>query len=108
MNVPEPTARRAEWGLLLIFAILSFGIVMGGAFYYRHYEQHFRAEAGRQLSAIAELKADELAQYRKERLWDAGTFSRTRLFPVWCGAFSITRKTPKRCRSFRSGRPNTW
>ena len=80
MNVPEPTARRAEWGLLLIFAILSFGIVMGGAFYYRHYEQHFRAEAGRQLSAIAELKADELAQYRKERLWDAGTFFKNPAF----------------------------
>ena len=43
-------------------------------FYCRHYEQQFRAEAERQLSAIAELKVDELAQYRKERLWDADAF----------------------------------
>ena len=80
MNLPEPTERRVEWGLLLIFAILSLGIVVGGAFYYRHYEQHFRAEAGRQLSAIAELKADELAQYRKERLGDATIFFQNAAF----------------------------
>jgi PAS domain S-box-containing protein len=80
MNLPEPTRRRAEWGLLLIFAILSLGIVVGGAFYYRRYERHFRAEAGRQLAAIADLKADELAQYRKERLWDAGDFFKNPAF----------------------------
>ena len=74
MNLPEPTERRAEWGLLLIFAILSLGIVVGGAFYYRHYEQQFRAAAERQLAAIAELKVGELAQYRKERLEDAAIF----------------------------------
>ena len=28
MNLPEPTERRAEWGLLLIFAALSFFIVV--------------------------------------------------------------------------------
>ncbi len=73
MNLPEPTERRAEWGLLLIFAVLSLGIVVGGAFYYRHYERQFRAAAEHQLAAIAELKVDELAEYRKERLGDAAT-----------------------------------
>jgi PAS domain S-box-containing protein len=74
MNFPEPTERRAEWGLLLIFVILSLGIVVGGAFYYRHYERQFRAAAERQLMTIAELKVGELAQYRKERLEDAAIF----------------------------------
>ena len=74
MNLPDPTERRAEWGLLLIFATLSLGIVAGGAFYYRHYERQFRAAAERQLAAIAELKVGELAQYRKERLEDAAIF----------------------------------
>ena len=74
MNFSEPTERRAEWGLLLIFALLSLGIVAGGAFYYRHYERQFRAAAERQLAAIAELKVGELAQYRKERLEDAAIF----------------------------------
>ena len=74
MNLPEPTERRAEWGLVLIFAVLSLGIVVGGAFYYRHYEQQFRTAAEHQLAAIAELKVGELAQYRKERLEDAAIF----------------------------------
>ncbi|MBF8306116.1 MAG: multi-sensor signal transduction histidine kinase, partial [Acidobacteria bacterium] len=43
---------------------------VGGSFYYRNYEQHHRVEVERQLSAIAELKVDELAQWRKERLGD--------------------------------------
>jgi PAS domain S-box-containing protein len=74
MNLPEPTERRAVWGLMLIFAILSLGIVVGGAFYYRHYERQFRTAAEHQLAAIAELKVGELAQYRKERLEDAAVF----------------------------------
>ena len=74
MSFPEPTERRAEWGLMLIFAILSLGIVVGGAFYYRQYERQFRAAAEHQLAAIAELKVGELAQYRKERMEDAAVF----------------------------------
>ncbi len=74
MNLPEPTERHTEWSLLLIFAGLSLGIVVGGTFYYRHYERQFRAAAERQLAAIAELKVGELAQYRKERLEDAAIF----------------------------------
>ena len=74
MNLPEPTERRAERGLVLIFAILSLGIVVGGAYYYRHYERQFRIAAEHQLAAIAELKVGELAQYRKERLEDAAIF----------------------------------
>jgi PAS domain S-box-containing protein len=74
MNLPEPTERRTEWGLLLIFASLSLGIVAGGTFYYRHYERQFRTAAERQLAAIAELKVGELAQYRKERLDAAAIF----------------------------------
>ena len=62
MNLPESTERRAEWGLLLIFAILSLGIVAGGAFYYRNYERKFRAAAEYPLAAITELKVGELAQ----------------------------------------------
>jgi PAS domain S-box-containing protein len=74
MSIPEPTERRADWGLMLIFAILSLGIVVGGTFYYRHYERQFRAAAEHQLAAIAELKVGELAQYRKERMEDAAVF----------------------------------
>ncbi|MGB7749690.1 MAG: PAS domain S-box protein [Verrucomicrobiia bacterium] len=66
--------RQVAYPLVLIYALLAAGIVTIGCLYYRHYERHFHAEAERQLSAVAELKVDELVQYRKERLWDAGAF----------------------------------
>ncbi|MBI5592770.1 MAG: PAS domain S-box protein [Deltaproteobacteria bacterium] len=64
--------RTATHRLMLIFGILSLGIVLGGAFYYRNYERHFRFEIEHQLSAIADLKVNELVQWRRERLADAG------------------------------------
>jgi len=74
MKAVTKEERRVAYPLVLIFVILSLGIVVGGTFYYRHYERQFRAAAERQLSAIAELKVGELAQYRKERLEDAAIF----------------------------------
>src|ERR1039458_5541464 len=72
--------RRVAYPLVLVFAILSLGIVVGGTFYYRNYERQFRTGIESQLSAIAELKADQLAQYRKERLGDAATFFQNAAF----------------------------
>ena len=59
---------------ILIFAIMAAGMVTGGYRYYRNYEQNFFFETGRQLSTIADLKVDQLVQYRKERLGDANVF----------------------------------
>ena len=72
--------RRVAYPLVLIFALLAAGILTTGDLYYRHYERQFRADAERQLSAIAELKVNELVQYRKERLWDAATFFKNDAF----------------------------
>ena len=80
MKAVTKEERRVAYPLVLIFAILSLGIVVGGTFYYRHYESQFRTGIVDQLSAIAELKVDELAQYRKERLWDAGAFFKNTAF----------------------------
>ncbi|MCX5647751.1 MAG: hypothetical protein NTX40_06945, partial [Planctomycetota bacterium] len=49
-------ARQTPYVLGLIFVILAAGIVTAGYFYYRNYEEQYRAEVERQLSAIAELK----------------------------------------------------
>ena len=65
---------RASWMFLLVFLLLTVGIVATGRFYYRQTERQFRAEAEKQFSAIAELKAGELAQYRTERLGHAAIF----------------------------------
>jgi PAS domain S-box-containing protein len=80
MPTRDLNKRRTPSVLVLIFVLLIAGIVTGGYRYYRNYERQFRDEAGRQLSVIAELKADELAEYRKERLGDAATFFKNAAF----------------------------
>ena len=80
MNPPPPAERRPGWDFLLVFIILAAGIVAAGFLYYRDYERNFRSEAGQQLSTIAGLKVEELVQYRKERLADAGVFFRNSAF----------------------------
>jgi PAS domain S-box-containing protein len=66
--------RRVAYPLVVVFVLLVAGIVTAGCLYYRNYKQQFRAAAEHQLTAIAELKASDLAQYRKERLEDASIF----------------------------------
>jgi PAS domain S-box-containing protein len=73
---------KEVFSLALIFVLLAAGIVTVGYRYYRNYERQFRADAERELSAIADLKVDELAQYRKERLLDAGAFFKNDAFSV--------------------------
>jgi PAS domain S-box-containing protein len=57
---------------VLVFLLLAAGILASGWFYYRSNQQQHRAQVEEQLSAIAELKVNELVQWRKERLGDGG------------------------------------
>lgn len=57
--------------LTLIFSIFVIGIVFTGFIYYKNYEKQFRTEVENQLTAIADLKVEQLVQWRKERLGDA-------------------------------------
>jgi PAS domain S-box-containing protein len=64
----------AGWLPGLIFVCLATGIVAAGYFYYRNYQQNYRSEVERQLSAVADLKVGEVVQWRKERLADGAVF----------------------------------
>ncbi len=70
----EPVDKRAANKVILVFVVLALGIIAAGYFYYRNYERQFRAGVERQLSSVAELKVDELVNWRKERLGDAAVF----------------------------------
>jgi len=70
----EPSESRAGLVFLLMFLLLAAGIIAAGWLYCRNYEKQFRAGIERQLSVIADLKAGDLAQYRKERLADGSLF----------------------------------
>jgi PAS domain S-box-containing protein len=71
----EKTGPNAAPGLILGFAFLALVVAAGGYLYYSRYETNLRAEIGNQLSAIGQLKADQLASWRAERLSDASSFS---------------------------------
>jgi hypothetical protein len=59
---------------VLVFVLLATGIIATGVLYYRKFERQFRTGVEHQLSAIADLKASELAQWRVERLGDGDLF----------------------------------
>jgi PAS domain S-box-containing protein len=82
-QVSEPNALRSRlpsFYLLLVFFALTAGIIVAAFLYYRNYEKHYREEVERQLSAIAELKVSELADWRAERLADAAVFYKNAAF----------------------------
>ena len=82
----DKPARDADLGrrtgrlFVLIFAALAVGIVSAGFLAFYKIEKHYRGEVERQLSAIAELKQDELVQWRKERLDDGHQFLKNSAF----------------------------
>ena len=69
----ETSRSRTGAKFLLIFVLLSAGILATGCYYYQNYQRSYRTAVEQQLSAIADLKVKELTQYRKERRWDAAT-----------------------------------
>jgi PAS domain S-box-containing protein len=73
---PASSPQRFPVTLLLIFVALTAGIISAGYTYYLNYEKHYRAEFEHQLTAIADLKTDELVQWRQERMGDGAVFYR--------------------------------
>jgi PAS domain S-box-containing protein len=74
MNPHDLTEGRTGRSAILVVILLAAGIIAGGIFSYRSYERQFRAEVAQRLSAVADLKVSELAQWRKERLGDGSVF----------------------------------
>jgi hypothetical protein len=66
--------------LVLIFLIMSAGIITAGYLYYSSYKTHLRAEVEKQLSSIGKLKANELVHWREERLGDGEVFYKNTAF----------------------------
>jgi PAS domain S-box-containing protein len=55
-------------------ALLGAGVLAAGFSYYRHQIVSAHAEAGRHVSSIADLKVDQIATWREERLADGRFF----------------------------------
>jgi len=82
--------RRAPYILLAIFIMLAAGIIAAGCLYYQHYKENYRVEVERRLSAIAELKVNELVRWRNDRLSDAGIFYKNAIFSALVRRFLET------------------
>jgi PAS domain S-box-containing protein len=80
LNLTKPSGRRAGSIFFLVFCLLVVSIISVGYLTYRNYVRHYRAEVEHQLSAIAELKVGELAQWRKERLGDGAIMFKNTAF----------------------------
>ncbi|MFH1044267.1 MAG: PAS domain S-box protein, partial [Pseudomonadota bacterium] len=76
----DAASLRASRYLMLVFAVVAAGLVGAGILYSRYHEKLQREVIGRQLSAIADLKVIQLAQWQAERLADATFLSRSTAF----------------------------
>ena len=65
---------KPSFVITLIFILLAAGIVVTGYFFFRNYEKHYLAGIEQQLAAIADLKENELVQWRNARMSDGTLF----------------------------------
>jgi PAS domain S-box-containing protein len=72
--------KKKQYRFLLLptalFLVLLSGIVAGGWYYYQLQETHFKAKVQDELSAVANLKMEQIAAWRNERLADAELLSK--------------------------------
>jgi PAS domain S-box-containing protein len=74
--------KRALYNYGSIFFLLAMFITGSGYLSYRNFKQEFQSQAANQISAIAELKANGLVNWRKERFGDAIFFFQDRAFSL--------------------------
>ena len=69
-----------EVALIALFLCLAAGIVLSGVYWFQDQDRRFRAQADREVSAIADLKAGEIVRWRSERLGDGSVLAGSRAF----------------------------
>jgi PAS domain S-box-containing protein len=80
MDKSDNREKRSLSVFIIIFFILSVGIVTAGYLYYQNYAKHYRVEVEQRLLAVGELKISELVQYRNERLGDGNILFKNNVF----------------------------
>jgi PAS domain S-box-containing protein len=62
---------RASGSFVLVFALMTIGLITAGGIYFRNQVAQHRTEVEHQVSAVADLKVSELVNWRRERFGDA-------------------------------------
>ncbi len=79
--LPERVLYRPAGGLwIVIFVAVASVLVVGGYAYYRYETDRIRQEKYQDLRTIANLKANQIREWRQERLADVSTFSKAPFF----------------------------
>jgi PAS domain S-box-containing protein len=65
---PEDKSWKFPWYLILIFLVLTIGILTTGYLYYKSQESFIKKEKQQELSAIVALKIDQIISWRQERI----------------------------------------
>ena len=73
-RILDAVSVRETYVLVLVFVLFVSGILFAGYSYYKNYEKQYRLGIERQLSSIAQLKSEELVQWRNECLKDGELF----------------------------------
>jgi len=68
--MPKRTSPR--W-LIAVLALILLALLAVGGWFYHEQQQQFRQDVEEELQAIAQLKVDQIAAWRAERLGDAAT-----------------------------------
>jgi PAS domain S-box-containing protein len=78
---PDPkNGQRVRYLLVMLFVILAAAILVTSYVYYQNYEKNYKQEMDHQLTAISDLKVNELVNWKTERMADAGVFFHNPLF----------------------------
>ncbi len=76
----DETSSQPTVVLIVLFLLLVTGILSVGYLYSRNLKEHFQKQIETELSAIADLKINELQRWRTERLRDASFFYKNKAF----------------------------
>ena len=64
-------SQRNSRNIILIFLLTAFAITMTGYLYYANQKKHFKQEKYHELTAIGDLKVNEILRWKQERKDDA-------------------------------------
>jgi PAS domain S-box-containing protein len=69
-----------RWPWILLFILASLVLLIGGYTYYQYEAERIRQEKYQELAAIGKLKADQIKEWRDERLRDLEAFGKAPFF----------------------------
>jgi PAS domain S-box-containing protein len=79
--------KRIPWHLIVIFALLSIGIWISGYLYYKYQKEDIKRDKQEDLAAIADLKVNQIVNWRRERLADAQNIFENKLIVPYVQQF---------------------